>query len=200
MPIDKMHIRHCMLYEFNFKKKKVSQATKSICSAYSDEVLDVQTCQNWFARFKAGDFDLNDRATRRRPKSDQPKNFLTLTKLVNKTFEPRIKKKRPYKTKGKRKVILLHDNARPYVTKTTKDVIENIDWGVLPHLTLQLIHQTWYLVIIICSGRCSTSSVIKKFSEAASIKKEVSQFFFISNRQAFMRKESVCYQKDGRWS
>ena len=41
MSIDKMHIRHCMLYEYNLKKK-AKQATKSIHSAYGVDVLDVR--------------------------------------------------------------------------------------------------------------------------------------------------------------
>ena len=57
--VDKMHIRHCMLYKFNLRKN-ATQATKSICSAYGDDALDIRTCQNWFARFKGGDYDLND--------------------------------------------------------------------------------------------------------------------------------------------
>ena len=32
-----------------------------ICLAYDDNALDVRTCRNWFARFKSGDFDLNDK-------------------------------------------------------------------------------------------------------------------------------------------
>ena len=66
MSIDKMHIRHCMLYEFNLKLN-ASQATKSICSVYFDDVLDVRTCQNWFARFKTGDFDIKDKKRTGRP-------------------------------------------------------------------------------------------------------------------------------------
>ena len=29
--------------------------------AYGDNALEVGTCQNWFAQFKSGDFDLNDK-------------------------------------------------------------------------------------------------------------------------------------------
>ena len=61
-----MHLRHCMLYEFHLKKT-ATKATESICFAYGTYALDVRVCQNWFAQFKAGDFDLNDKERSGRP-------------------------------------------------------------------------------------------------------------------------------------
>ena len=55
-----------MLYEFHLQKN-VKEAIRSIFTAYGEDALDVRTCQNWFARFKAGDFDLNDRERTGRP-------------------------------------------------------------------------------------------------------------------------------------
>ena len=50
----KIHVRHCMMYKFNFKKS-VTQETKVICSAYKEDPIDVRTFQKWFAPFKTGD-------------------------------------------------------------------------------------------------------------------------------------------------
>ena len=43
------------------------QATQSIRSAYEESNIDVRTCQNWFARFRSGNFDLNDKDRSGRP-------------------------------------------------------------------------------------------------------------------------------------
>ena len=44
-----------------------------------------------------------------------------------------LQEKRPEYETRQHKVILLHDNARPRVTKLVKEMLEALRWEVLPH-------------------------------------------------------------------
>ena len=311
MYADKLHIRHCMLYHFH-EGTNALQATKAIRSVYGEDALNERTCQKWFARFTAGDFDLNDRDRSGRPLEanddvleglleEDPKqssrelalelsvshttvlNRLKalgkvqkvgrwvphqlsevnisqrlsictslLSRQKNKSFlwkivtgdekwiyydnpvnkkqwlspgktplpcpkpeihrkkvmlcvwwdskgviyyellEPRktvtadlysqqlirlsqaLERKRPYNAKGKREVILLHDNARPHVALTTQATIAELGWEVLPHpaYSPDLAPSDYHLF-----RSMEHFFREKKYVDLQSIKKDVSTFF-----------------------
>lgn len=53
------HFRHILLYYFR-KGKNASQAHKKLCAVYGNEALKERQCQNWFAKFRSGDFSLKN--------------------------------------------------------------------------------------------------------------------------------------------
>ena len=55
MENQKEHYRHILL--FYFRKGK---ARKKLCAVYGDEALKERQCQNWFDKFRSGDFSLKD--------------------------------------------------------------------------------------------------------------------------------------------
>ena len=85
-----------------------------------------------------------------------------------------LETKRPYRGKGKRNVILLHDNARPHVAIMTRKMIENLGWEVLLHpayssdLAPLDYHLFWSMEHFFRE---------KSFTEIENLKKDVAQFF-----------------------
>ena len=57
MEIPDGHFRNILLYYFR-KGKNAVQARKKLNYVYGEKSLT--ECQNWFARFRSGDFDLKD--------------------------------------------------------------------------------------------------------------------------------------------
>ena len=55
----KSHFRYILLYYFR-KGKNAVQARKKLYDVYGKKSLIKRQCQNWFARFRSGDFDLKD--------------------------------------------------------------------------------------------------------------------------------------------
>lgn len=66
MNIDKVNLRHVMLYEFR-KGITVSAALKNIQNVYQDQAPGKRTVEKWFAKFRRGEFNLQDEARSGRP-------------------------------------------------------------------------------------------------------------------------------------
>ena len=60
------HFRHHLLFAFN-RDAKAFEAHREICAVYEDEAITERTAQNWFTKFKNGNFDLKDSARSGRP-------------------------------------------------------------------------------------------------------------------------------------
>ena len=66
MEIPDDYFRNILLYCFR-KCKNVVQARKKLYDIYGEKSLTERQCQNWFARFRSGDFDLEDAPRSGRP-------------------------------------------------------------------------------------------------------------------------------------
>ncbi|GFV07872.1 histone-lysine N-methyltransferase SETMAR [Trichonephila clavipes] len=55
---DKQHCRHILLFYYR-KGKNAVQARKKWTDVYGEGVT-VRQCQNWFAKFRSGNFDVED--------------------------------------------------------------------------------------------------------------------------------------------
>ncbi|GFX08716.1 histone-lysine N-methyltransferase SETMAR [Trichonephila clavipes] len=66
MESDKQHFRHILLFYYR-KGKNAVQARKKLTEVYLEGVLTVRKCQNWFVKFRSGNFDVEDAPRSGRP-------------------------------------------------------------------------------------------------------------------------------------
>ncbi|GFU08683.1 histone-lysine N-methyltransferase SETMAR [Trichonephila clavipes] len=66
MESDKQHFGHILLFYYRKGKNDV-QARKKLTDVYGEGVLTVHQCQNWFAKFRSGNFDVEDAPRSGRP-------------------------------------------------------------------------------------------------------------------------------------
>lgn len=56
----KQHLREVLIFLFHFKKKG-TEAHTLITEDYHEDDVHLRMCQRWFAHFKRGDFDMEDK-------------------------------------------------------------------------------------------------------------------------------------------
>jgi len=108
-----------------------------------------------------------------------------------------LEEKRPFTDVGRRKVILLHDNARSHVAKAIQDHIFALGWELFPHAaySTDIAPSNYYLFRSLRHHLVDTHFV--KFEE---IRKCIDDFIASTSRQASIVKEFASYPKDGKRS
>jgi len=66
MEANKVHFRHILLFLFR-KGLKAAEAEREICNVYGDNAVNESVCRKWFARFRFGNFNLEDAPRSGRP-------------------------------------------------------------------------------------------------------------------------------------
>lgn len=70
MDKNKVHVRHCILYEFQ-QQKSTLQAWRSISAVLGEDSVSHSTIKYWFRRFNQGDFSLEDKERSGAPKKSE---------------------------------------------------------------------------------------------------------------------------------
>ena len=60
MEINKEKIRYILQYHYDKGYKNAAQTCEKICAIYGEDTLSKSAARKWFARFRAGNFDVKD--------------------------------------------------------------------------------------------------------------------------------------------
>ena len=64
--LDRDHLRTCLLYEFRLGEK-AADAHRRLYQAFVEGFISEKTCVHWFARFKSGNYTVEDKPRSGRP-------------------------------------------------------------------------------------------------------------------------------------
>ncbi|KZC12787.1 Histone-lysine N-methyltransferase SETMAR, partial [Dufourea novaeangliae] len=143
MESEKQHFRHILLFYYR-KGKTAVQARKKLSDVYGEDVLTERQCQNWFAKFRSGNFDVADARSGRPVEADEDTikalidaNWRITTReiaeklnLSNLTVHDHLKRLELINGKG---VVFHQDNARPHTSLVTRQKLLQLGWDILPH-------------------------------------------------------------------
>ncbi|GFU91047.1 histone-lysine N-methyltransferase SETMAR [Trichonephila clavipes] len=149
MESDKQHFRHILLFYYR-KGKNAVQTGKKLTDVNGEGVLTVRQCQNWFATFRSGNFDVEDAPRSGRPVEadnyaikalvDVNQRITTHNTTINSEvychqldkLNDALQQKRPELIN--RKCVVFHqDNARPHISLFTRQKLLQLEWDTMLH-------------------------------------------------------------------
>ncbi|GBP39654.1 Mariner Mos1 transposase [Eumeta japonica] len=107
--------------------KTAAESHRILLEVYNEHALAKQTCRKWFARFKSGDFELDDKERPGQPKKFEDEELQGLFDVDS------CQTLQELATSLAVDLSTLHDNARPHVAKPVKTYLGTLKWDVLPH-------------------------------------------------------------------
>uniref|UniRef100_A0A0K0EC61 HTH_48 domain-containing protein n=1 Tax=Strongyloides stercoralis TaxID=6248 RepID=A0A0K0EC61_STRER len=158
---NKEQLRTALIFCFHLEKI-AAESYQLFQETYGERVPLQDTCEQWFRRFKSGDFDVTDKKHGKPPKKYEDSELQALLYEDDAQTQKQLAKqlsllkpgetinakryqqqlidlgrlllsKRPEYQQRQHKVILFHDNAPSHKTKLVHDTLEALKWEVLPH-------------------------------------------------------------------
>ncbi|GFX78310.1 histone-lysine N-methyltransferase SETMAR [Trichonephila clavipes] len=112
------------------KGKNAVQARKKMTDVYGEGVLTVRQCQNWFAKFRSGNFDVEDAPRSGRPDNTTINSEVYCHQLDKLNDAVQQKRSELINRKG---VVFHQDNARPHTSLVTRQKLLQLEWDTMPH-------------------------------------------------------------------
>ncbi|GFX87501.1 mariner Mos1 transposase [Trichonephila clavipes] len=181
------------MLSFWFAIFNVPESRKKLTNVYGEGVLTVRQCQNWFVKFRFGNFDVEDAPRSGRP-VDADKDAIKLLP-DNTTIDSEIychqldklndalQQKRSELT-NRKGVVFHQDNARPHTSLVTHQKLLQLEWDTMPHpqYSPDLAPSDYYLFRSLQNFLDG-----KTFTSNEEVKNHLDQFFASKNQKFYER-------------